>query len=279
MITEKFVIGSAQFGLRYGISNTTGQVNFKEIERILNYAILNKIQFIDTAKAYGNSEENLGNYIKGSNFKWKIITKFNRSDISIMDQFNDSINKLNINPYAVLAHSSDLFISEFFQKQAPKLLLENPELKIGVSLYDFKEIIKVLDCSFKPSIVQIPLNILDIEIYSSGLLAELKKNNIEIHARSIFLQGLLFLNPKDLDRRFDDVKPILFELSSIAKNDNLSLAELSLLWVNNLYEVDYIVIGLENKKQLQKLTLSLKKRCRLETMNDALSHGYKNKKF
>ena len=175
MITEKFVIGSAQFGLRYGISNTTGQVNFKEIERILNYAILNKIQFIDTAKAYGNSEENLGNYIKGSNFKWKIITKFNRSDISIMDQFNDSINKLNINPYAVLAHSSDLFISEFFQKQAPKLLLENPELKIGVSLYDFKEIIKVLDCSFKPSIVQIPLNILDIEIYSSGLLAELKK--------------------------------------------------------------------------------------------------------
>ncbi len=73
--------------------------------------------------------------------------------------------------------------------------------------------------------------------YDGMATSLLKKNNIEIHARSIFLQGLLFLNPKDLDRRFDDVKPILFELSSIAKNDNLNLAELSLLLVNNLYEV------------------------------------------
>ena len=279
MKTNKLVIGTAQFGLKYGISNTRGKVNFKEIKRILDYAQLNKIQFIDTAKSYGDSEKIIGSYIKDSNSKWNIITKFDSLKVSIIDQLNDSKNKLNTTPYAVLAHSCELFISEFFQNEAPELLIENPGLKIGVSLYNEIELKKVLDCDFKPSIIQIPLNILDNKLYLSGALSELKKNKIEIHARSLFLQGLLYLNPNDLDMRFSDVKSVLLKLKSIAKSDNLSLAEISLLWVNNIDDIDHIVIGLENRIQLQEQIKSLKKNYRLETINSILSQNYDNNKI
>ena len=78
---EKLSIGTAQFGLDYGINNKVGCLGQNEINKILDIAYKNNIRSIDTAKAYGKSEERVGNFLKSKNHKWEIVTKINNLDI------------------------------------------------------------------------------------------------------------------------------------------------------------------------------------------------------
>ena len=67
-------------------------------------------------------------------------------------------------------------------------LIEKEE---GVSIYN-KEILDILEKGFKPEIIQLPLNILDSNLYRDGVVKKLAKNSIEIQVGSVFLQGLFY---------------------------------------------------------------------------------------
>src|SRR3569833_143294 len=94
----KIAVGSVQFGLDYGISNTAGKVTEDEIDKILAYSISKGINFIDTAQSYGNSEQVLGLF--SSKYPLTFITKLKAdfgSDENIISVFNSSLSRLKVN--------------------------------------------------------------------------------------------------------------------------------------------------------------------------------------
>lgn len=253
MKNNKLAIGTVQFGMDYGISNKQGKVGIQQIKEILEYANDTGINTIDTAYLYGNSEETLGQF----NLEhFDVITKtpkinYNLDKQSNFDVFKEAFylsqKRLGfIQLQGLMFHEANDLISpwglalwdlmqDFKQKEYVR--------KIGVSVYNpqqLEEILNLVDID----IVQLPLNILDQRFLP--MLSELKKKNIEIHTRSTFLQGLLFMDSNELHPYFDPIKPILANLPS----QRLATA---LSFVKNINEIDKIVVGITSKNELQEI--------------------------
>ena len=272
---EKLVIGTVQFGVSYGIANVGGQVHSNEVLSILDFAFENNINTLDTAKTYGNSEKIIGDYLKTHpNYTWDVITKL--SDIDVANQLKDSSKKLTIQPNVALAHSAELYLNKVFQVELKNAKEKKFVDKIGVSLYSKKEIIQVLNSSLKPDVVQLPMNILDSQLYRQGVLGKIVEKGIEIHVRSAFLQGLFYLSKTDLEARFKDVVPYLEQLKSISADSGLTLSELSLLWLISLKEVSKVIIGVDNVNQLRTHLETLEKNVAPSVFEEALYICYEN---
>ena len=273
---SKIAIGTAQFGLDYGIANQNGKVSTSEIRLILDFAHENNINTLDTAKAYGNSETSIGRYLKQRPHSWNIITKINDGDVSIVEQIQDSKEKLTVFPNIILAHSANLFVDPIFQSRLQEIKDRELIKSIGVSLYSEEEINQMLDSKIKPDVIQLPMNILDTRLYRSGVLSKLFDREIEIHVRSVFLQGLFYLSQDQLKSRFNDVVPYVNRLESIAAGNGLRLSELALLWLVSLEEISKVVIGVDNADQLKTHLIALEKKVDASIFEEVLSVHYEN---
>lgn len=257
----KLTLGTVQFGIPYGISNNKIQTPFKEIEKILEIAQKHKISTLDTAPAYGQSEKIIGKILNKKNY-FKIITKtphINKSVIKNDDidklktSLNQSLKNLQRNKvHTVLIHNTQ----DIFSKNGEKLFQELINFKnngftekIGFSVYTKKEI-ELLLKYFEFDIIQLPINILDQKLLIEGNIKQLKKRNIEIHARSIFLQGLLLMNPNKLNPFFDPIIKKLKKLHLALKKQNVSPLQASIHFIKNIKEIDKILIGINNHNQL-----------------------------
>jgi len=253
-LLKEIVLGTVQFGLNYGISNETGQTPPNEVSEILKFAWYNGLSTLDTAYSYGTSEAVLGECMETD---FNIITKFPyENDIAIIEKnFYQSLKLLKQKQvYGLLIHDADSFIKQ------PKIwdLLQVFKKdgfvkKIGFSLYYPKELELLLSFGYTPDLIQIPYNLLDrrFEPYFN----ELKLKGCEIHVRSVFLQGLFFLNPNMLSNFFDDVKPIIKDLrQTFQSNEELS-SFLIRTCLNS--KIDKVVIGVNNLSQLQNIVSGL----------------------
>lgn len=198
---SRLALGTVQFGLNYGISNTNGQVPPEEIARILDYCKLNGIDTLDTAQGYGESEKVLSQFDLSS---FKVITKL------IGDaRLETSLENLKLSSvYGLMFHRENECNDEtwkLFESYKGQGLVK----KIGVSVYSPKVLEDLVD-RYPIEIVQFPMNIVDQSFIS--LLPKLKEKNIEIHTRSTFLQGLLLMD--EIPDYFNPVKEII---SSIPK--------------------------------------------------------------
>ena len=186
------MIGTAQFGMDYGISNDHGITSQNELIKILDFCKKENINSFDTARGYGKSESRLGNYFNNhSSHPWNITTKVTCSE-SLKNQFKKSKRNLGLIPNIILAHRPTDYLNKSFRNSLFSLKEYHHDLKVGVSVYSIDEVSKILDTKM-PEVLQIPINILDTKFFNSGLLKKLHDYNIEIQARSIFLQGLLYL--------------------------------------------------------------------------------------
>ena len=275
-LSNKLAIGTAQFGLNYGIANQNGKVNANQIQSILDFAHEKGINILDTAKAYGNSEKSIGNYLKLTEKTWYIVTKISNSDKNLIEQIQDSKEKLTVLPTIILAHSANLFVNPIFQSKLQETKDKKLVHSIGVSLYSEEEINQVLDSEIKPDVIQLPMNILDTRLYRCGVLSKLFDREIEIHVRSAFLQGLFYLSKAKLEDGFKDVIPYLEKLKTISADIGLTLSELSLLWLLSLKEVSKVIIGVDNVAQLKVHLDTLKKNIDSSVFEEALSIYYEN---
>ena len=186
----KIALGTAQFGLNYGISNTLGQVKKDEIKRILSAALDAGITVVDTASAYGISESNIGQ--SGLSQALSIVTKVSSENIHA--QVEKSLKNLNCDSIdAVLFHNCELLLScsgEDYFSQLEQLKTKGIVKRIGVSVYNPKEL-ELLSERFNLDLIQAPVNWLDQRFIQPEIIDKLIEKNIKLHARSIFLQGLL----------------------------------------------------------------------------------------
>ena len=204
-------------------------------------------------------------------------TKIIHLNNDLSDQVKNSIKKLSVKSVSLLTHTSKLFLDSNFQNEIKQLKNNGYITKVGVSVYTQNEIERILSSEYNPDIVQLPLNILDTRLYRSGIIYELSSSGIEIHARSIFLQGLFFLPEAILKKKFPDVVSEINKLNKISHNVGCTVGELSLLWVNTLSEISNIIIGVNNISQLQENINSLKKILPKNTYDSALDIEYDNK--
>tara|TARA_B100001250_G_scaffold400115_1_gene410263 strand:- start:186 stop:1049 length:864 start_codon:yes stop_codon:yes gene_type:complete len=260
---NRIILGTAQFGMDYGISNKKGKINFLEITKILNYLDKRKINYLETANAYNLSEFEIGKYYLKSNKKFKVITKYSLSNkLDIFQQYKNSIKNLKYKPQVIMAHNSKDYLNSKFRSNLFRLKKEFKIKKVGVSIYTPSEFYKIVEVK-KPDILQVPCNILDKRFLNKDIIEIIKKRKIKLHARSIFLQGLFFKNKKEIIRKFKDAKNVLKYLENICKKENLKLWELSLLWVYHKKEINRLIIGVDSEKQIKKNISLLKKKLKV----------------
>lgn len=262
----KLSIGTAQFGFKYGICNENGIVKKKEVKKIIKFCKFNKINSIDTAQGYGKSHRVLGSLnLKNFNVTTKIsnIEKQRNKDLEslVTLEIESILKELNVKKvYGLLIHNTNLLngkIGGNIYKILQKLKKKKKFIKLGVSVYSKKELDIVLK-KFKIDIVNLPLSCANQEFCEKNYLLKLKKKHIEIHARSIFLQGLLLSNYKDLPKRFKKNKFFLDWFKWLEINNYNSL-EASLRFVKEFKSIDKIVIGVDNLQQLKKIVKAYKK--------------------
>ena len=249
---KKIILGTAQFGMKYGISNSSGEIKLDEVFKILNFLRKKNITSLDTARSYNSSEKKIGEYFKKTKKKFDVITKFSfKNNNSVENQFVKSFKMLGYTPNTILAHNYKDYMNPKFHRQIDILKEKYPITNIGVSLYNVFELNKILDYK-KPDLVQIPINILDKRFLDPKILKKLKKKSIKILGRSIFLQGLFFKKPKFIFKNFKGVKNKFLKILKIAEHEKMSLAELSLNWAFHLKEVDNIILGIDSLSHLKK---------------------------
>ncbi|OIQ88346.1 2,5-diketo-D-gluconate reductase B [mine drainage metagenome] len=260
----KIGLGTVQFGMSYGISNTGGQVPQAEVASILMLAAARGIQVLDTAALYGNSEAALGHVLAPDN-EFKIVTKTPRfgkksideSDVSsLVGSFQRSLRHLRKTTiYGLLIHQADDLLAPggaALFRAMEGLKDQGLVKKIGVSVYTGEQIDEVME-SFAVDLVQLPVSVLDQRLVQSGHLARLKEYGVEVHARSVFLQGLLLMEPESLPPYFISVKKHLQDYREMLKQDGTTPLQAALAFVCNLDEVAVTLCGVESKEQLSQL--------------------------
>jgi len=243
----KIALGTVQFGANYGINNTSGIPSGEEIEAIFNLAADNGINTFDTAIAYGNAEERIGPLLKEGA---SVISKFVRSENNFSEELGKSLSRLGLNcMYAFLAHNADEFlIHPGIWEQLAEFKSEKRILKRGYSLYHPEQLDRLLDSGFIPDIVQIPYSLLDRRFEPD--FARLKKMGVEIHVRSVFLQGLYFMKTKDIPSKLSPLKPELSRLREIIDDNKIDMQELALNFAMKNIFIDKVVIGVDSAEQL-----------------------------
>lgn len=242
-------IGTVQFGLNYGIHNKKGIVTKKESHRILKTAGKNAIDLIDTAQAYGDSESLLGSLDLP---KFNFVTKL-RPGILVSEVFasvKKSCKYLDVKDLeGVLVHD----FRDYYEK--PKIVDELIRLKeggivkkIGFSLYYPCELDQLFSQNIEFDILQIPFSIYDQRF--KKYFGEIKKRNIEIHVRSVFLQGLVFLEPDKLPQHFVSQREQFLSFKNKCSQLNQPISSVCLNYVYSHHEIDRVVIGVCSSKEL-----------------------------
>ncbi|MBL4942734.1 MAG: aldo/keto reductase [Colwellia sp.] len=254
----KLALGTVQFGLDYGVSNSQGQVCPNEVTKILSLAKQAGINTLDTAPAYGDSEQVLGATRLTQQFS--IVSKIpalNNNEIDIEHYVKSSLQHLNIKKLsAVLFHQVQDIISSTHAKKRFNALVKLKEqgkiTKIGISVYSPAQL-EYCFGHYQFDIVQLPLNCFDQRFIQTNWLQKLSDSGIEIHCRSLFLQGLLLMEPEKLPTYFNPFKKHFHRFINIAKQLNISPLCLALAIGHQYNSIEKMVIGCCNIKQLSEI--------------------------
>jgi aryl-alcohol dehydrogenase-like predicted oxidoreductase len=250
---QRLALGTAQFGLAYGINNDQGQPTPAVVQTILAEAATAGINLLDTAAAYGDSELRLGSALAEHPHPFALITKIAAgSPVEVNIQLTASLNRLRQSQvFGVLFHNF-----EALQKQpiAYAALIEAKAAgkiqHIGVSLYHPWQAEWLLNQQWPIDILQVPFNVLDQRF--GPWLPELAKRGIEVYVRSAFLQGLLLRNPSTLPAFFSPLKPKIATLRQLAATAQVPLAASLLLFAAYTPGVARVVIGVDSVANLRE---------------------------
>ena len=257
----KLALGTVQFGMDYGI-NSGIKVEQNEVLKIVNLARKSGIKLIDTAQLYGSSEKVLGNV---NTVDFDIVTKSRAFEQDIINEneanlvINDLDHSLRLlkqkSLYAFLVHHGEDLLKPGGEMIFNKLqILKEQGLvkKIGFSAYIDNQLIKIID-RFDIDIIQLPMNILDNRLINNGLLDKLYSRGIEIHTRSVFLQGLLLMDMDKRPKYFDRWSNLWKFWYEWLTDNKLSPLEASIRYMISKPEISRVLVGVDNKEQLKNI--------------------------
>lgn len=258
--SRRLSLGTVQFGMPYGVANEHGQVTKSEAADLIRRSESAGIRSLDTASAYGASEEVLGAIgVAG----WEVTTKLSavpnsEPDVAtwIRSQLHASLRRLQLDRvHAVLLHRPEQVLGP----RGPELVdalnqikQEGLVAKVGVSVYSPGEL-EPLFAKARFDIVQAPFSILDRRLAETGSAARLKEMGVELHARSIFLQGLLLVSDAQRPRKFDRWSTIWRTWAQWLGRNDLDASEACLLHALSIPEIDRVVVGVDEMAHLESV--------------------------
>lgn len=252
-MTPKWVLGTAQFGMSYGIHNLSGQPSKQEVFRILDVAAHAQIPTLDTAAAYGAAEEIIGEYHR-DHPPFQVNTKIVLQSFTDLEKaVSGALERLNVEMLHVL------FLHRFADYHGvPGLADELANLKTkgrvrftGVSVYTNEEA-KAAAHLADIDVVQLPFNLLDNEQQRGDVIEILRRNGKQVQARSVFLQGLFFMNQDEIPARLLHLAPYLERIRSLAAAAEAPLETLALHYVLSKSSIDQAVVGVDHAAHLQR---------------------------
>jgi len=264
MKSSLFTLGTAQLGLKYGVANQIGKPDLKQAFGLLDESLAQGIFSFDTAAAYGNSEEILGNYFyKNKDVKSHIITKLNPLALNSSSSQKEAVEQvdesLNLSFKRLKRHLIDTLLFHRFKNLTwsnyflLNYLREKKNIKhIGVSVDSPEEAEAALSID-GISAIQLPTNLLDFRYIDKGILEQAEKKKIQVYIRSIFLQGLILMNIKNIPPYLKEAVPQIITLIKICNDHNISsIQELTFSFLKSLNGNINIIIGCETADQLKE---------------------------
>ena len=264
MHISPITLGTVQLGMNYGIANNGGKPDEERCFSILHTALEGGVTALDTARAYGDSELVIGRFLK----QWKgtapaIITKIptlqgnspKELEKFVTESVEQSLERLGVSKLeAVMLHGAkDPVIHGKSCADAMKALIAHCYTdKVGVSVYTAEDIEGMLPYDVF-SVTQVPMSIFDQRLIACGAIEKLHQRNFSVFVRSVFLQGLFFLNPDKID------DPILLEyavpkirlLTTIAAELGMSVAQLAIAFIRDCAGVTSLVLGADTPEQVK----------------------------
>jgi aryl-alcohol dehydrogenase-like predicted oxidoreductase len=261
MATKRLVFGTAQLGSHYGIANRTGKPDSATAVSIIQTAWESGIREFDTASVYGNSERVLGNAIHSTGIgdNVRVISKVH-PDIDHVNHtkmtaaLHTTLSNLNISAlYGIMIHREELLdkwdrglydILRDFQQAG---LIQH----IGVSVYSPAKAVEALETE-GIEMVQLPTNIFDRRFEKANIFDLADHKNKTLYIRSIFLQGLLLLQPDSVPSYLQAARHPLEKLLRLSKDAGLTVAELCVGYIKHAFPKSKLVIGVETPSQVRK---------------------------
>ena len=254
MHNSKIILGTAQFGMDYGINNRRGKISKLKVFDILNYAFSNGIKELDTASSYGDSEKVIGEYLNCSPKKRFIITtKISDINVSLEKQVYNSLENLKIEKIdKLLFHSYDVYknfekeVKDFHQKFKGVLYEE-----LGVSIYTNSEINNLINDPFINRI-QSPFNILDNYNKRGTYFEKLYLSGKKVDVRSVFLQGIFFKNISNLQHNLIPLKKYLNYVRELSIEFKIDINSIAFGYLNSFDFINRIIFGVDSLEQLKE---------------------------
>ena len=256
-------LGTVQLGMNYGIANNAGQPDEEKSFSMLRAALTSGITSIDTARAYGESEDVLGRFFRTWDGEMPYITTkvidiqgesegdIEKATVSCLETSLEKLGVKRVNN-VLLHRSQDLVLNgEWVAKAMEKLVKLGYTDTVGASVYTGEE----LENMFRYDVytaTQVPMSIFDQRLIASGMTDRLAERGITVFVRSVFLQGLFFLDPDAV------TDPILVEhaapkirlLRECAEREGMSIAEMAISFMRDVAGVTSLVLGADNADQV-----------------------------
>jgi aryl-alcohol dehydrogenase-like predicted oxidoreductase len=259
----RLTLGTVQLGIRYGIANKVGKPDETHSHELLQQAEQLGVTCFDTAAGYGDAEAVLGRYFgRFPNPDRQIVTKFKLDpavgtteaelEKAVRSQLEQSLLHLGIRriPIYLMHNADDLHRhQDRLVAVLDRLVREGLIGLMGVSVYRAVDLDRMLQYELFRA-TQIPINLFDQRLIRSGHLARLKERDIIVFARSVFLQGLFFMDPAELPPALAVAAPLLQALRQLADDEKLPIAQLALSFVRDLPGITSLVIGAETAGQV-----------------------------
>ena len=252
---SKLSLGTVQFGLSYGIANQGGQPSQDNVNTIIEYVYSKGINCFDTAQAYGNSEEVLGKaLLKKENIYVISKLKSELFENNLKKNIDTSLRNLGIERlYALLLHDSTLLYhwDEKHTRALSDLKNNKKIVYFGVSIYTDDDFTLALE-NDSIEFIQIPFSIFDQRAIHNKWLEKANAKNKLIFIRSIFLQGLFFLDSQNLPQNLLAAQPYLEKFDEYCNRLNMTKSQLALSFVDTLAQNALLLFGCDNLQQAQE---------------------------
>jgi aryl-alcohol dehydrogenase-like predicted oxidoreductase len=258
-----FSLGTVQLGMNYGLGEYTQKPEKSYAFELLDKAVELGVNVLDTADNYGDSESVIGEWLltKKKEDRPFIVTKFGHPldwsseenlKKNIIEHADASLKKLNLDKIDLLmAHSTDEYLKnpKVFTDALFTIKEQGKTTLTGISAYSRHDYKMLAKTGFDA--VQIPINVFDWERIEDGGIEALAESGMTVYARSVFLQGLVFMKPEELDEGMSFCKKPLQRFLDICREWKMSPAVLAMSFVLSLPGITSVVLGCQRVEQVE----------------------------
>jgi aryl-alcohol dehydrogenase-like predicted oxidoreductase len=255
---SRLALGTVQFGLPYGVANRDGQPSYEVVRDILACAIEGGVTVLDTAAGYGESEAVLGRALADLGFSEKVtvVTKIAalapdlspaRADALVEASVNNSLRQLHLDhlDLCLFHREQDFSYADSLIRLRERGLVR----RIGSSTTTPTATREIVVSGLAEA-VQFPASVLDRRFLPSGAKAHAR--GMAVFARSVYLQGLLFLDDATTPEDLRGVAPVRRRLAELARHSGMPIAELALRFALGRQEIDAVLVGVDSVAQMRE---------------------------